>query len=63
MKIDVIAKVDGVHAITGLGLIAGETYTITEDQFGDEVFRKVLQDGDRPKKKRVPALDTKNKEV
>jgi len=41
MKIDVTAKVDGVHAVTGLGLTAGETYTIDEDKFGDEVFQKV----------------------
>lgn len=40
MKIDVIAKVDGVHAVTGLGLTAGETYIIDEDKFGDEVFQK-----------------------
>jgi len=49
MKIDVIAKVNGVHAATGLGLIAGETYTIDEDKFGDEVFKKVESESSKKK--------------
>jgi len=51
MKIDVIAKVNGVHAATGLGLVAGETYTIDEDKFGDEVFQKVEPEEGRARKK------------
>jgi len=60
MKIDVIAKVNGVHAATGLGLVAGETYTIDEDKFGDEVFEKPKPEDGQGKKK--PAKPETEKE-
>jgi hypothetical protein len=37
-RIQVIAKVSGVHAMSGLTLVAGEQYEIEEEHFGDEVF-------------------------
>lgn len=53
-KIDVVAKVDGLHAVTGLSLTRGETYTIEEEQFGEEVFERV------PEKKK-PAAEPNQK--
>lgn len=37
---EVIAKVDGYHPLTGLYLVAGESYTIDPEQFRDDVFEQ-----------------------
>ena len=55
-RIDVIAKVTGVHAATGMGLKAGETYTIEDKDFGDEVFKRVPeQEPSATRKRAVPS--------
>ncbi|MDA8155569.1 MAG: hypothetical protein M0Z52_03815 [Actinomycetota bacterium] len=38
------AKVNGVHALSGLGLVAGEEYDIEPEHFGEEVFEKIGPD-------------------
>jgi hypothetical protein len=43
--IRVIAKVDGVHAVTGLVLVTGQEYEIAEEHFGEEVFKKLKSKG------------------
>lgn len=42
-KVKVRAKVDGVHAMTGLALRKGETYEVEEALAGAEVFEKVKE--------------------
>jgi len=39
-KVTVIAKVTGTHAVTGLGLVAGNEYEIDEEHYGDEIFER-----------------------
>ncbi|MDR2018567.1 MAG: hypothetical protein LBQ00_06830 [Syntrophobacterales bacterium] len=43
-KIRVIAKVDGVHATSGIYLEKGKQYDVEEDLIGDEVFERVKPD-------------------
>lgn len=41
MEAKVEAKVTGYHPASGLHLEAGDSYTINDDDFSDEVFTRV----------------------
>jgi hypothetical protein len=55
--IRVKAKVSGVHALTGIGLVAGEEYDIDEKAFGEEIFEKIDVVGEKTGKGRRAAAD------
>jgi len=44
--ITVLSKVDGFHPVSGNHLVAGEKYTINEDEFSDEIFSREPENPD-----------------
>ena len=51
-RIEVTAKITGVHAATGVYVTEGERYLIDEADFGEEVFKRVPAQKDSPKTKK-----------
>lgn len=47
-RIDVTAKVSGLHPVTGLYLVEGKRYSVEEGEFSDQVFDRVGTSSPRP---------------